>query len=41
MRVSQNQTHANTWGRGTMWGRATTWGRTTTWGRRSDTTWGR
>jgi hypothetical protein len=35
MRVSQQQTHATTWGRGT------TWGRTTSWGRRPCTTWGR
>jgi hypothetical protein len=34
MRVSQNQTGSNTWGRATTWGR-----RATTWGRRA-TTWG-
>jgi len=35
MRVSQNQTRENTWGR------STTWGRTTSWTRRPLTTWGR
>jgi hypothetical protein len=34
MRVSQNKTGNNTWGRVTTWGRRrdTTWGRVTTWG---------